>query len=168
MYNSLYFLQKRNLLFVSPLSHIALLGLVISFLCFLPAKSIAQQDVTQRFQQKINKLEQRIERLENLLGTQTSPDYHDYQELQRTRQPAWDVHGSPLPGVHRYQGAMYPLPVITIMPLAEVLNRHSAFGVLMGKHPPFDAPIDDIEDSIDHCAHHIEFTTSTGFRWWDH
>ncbi len=87
MYNLLYSLQQSNPLFVSLLSRIPLLGLVITFPCFLPATSIAQQDVIQRFQQKINELEQRIERLESLLGAQTSSLQEAPLPLNRWQDP---------------------------------------------------------------------------------
>ena len=65
------------------------------------------------------------------------------------------------------QGVMQPLPVATVAPLAEIPVHTRPFGILMGQHAPFDTPVNDIKEGIDHGAH-IEFTVApTRFGWWD-
>ena len=65
------------------------------------------------------------------------------------------------------QGIMEPLPVAAVTPLAEVPIDTWPFGVLMGEHAPFDAPINHIKDRIDHCTHIQRTRVSTWFGWGD-
>jgi hypothetical protein len=37
----------------------------------------------------------------------------------------------------------------------------------MGEHAPFDAPVDDIKNGIDHCSHIQRAVAPTWLRWWD-
>jgi hypothetical protein len=37
----------------------------------------------------------------------------------------------------------------------------------MGEHPPFDAPIDNIKERMDHRPHSEFAVASTRLRWWD-
>ena len=70
------------------------------------------------------------------------------------------------PGLLAYlgaQGIMEPLPVPAVTPLAEVPIDTRPFGVLMGEHAPFDAPVDHIKDRIDHRTHLQRTRVSTRF-----
>ena len=65
------------------------------------------------------------------------------------------------------QGVVEALPVPAVTPLAEIPVHTGPLRILMGEHAPFDAPVDDIKDGIDHRAH-IQFAVaSTRFGWWD-
>jgi hypothetical protein len=65
------------------------------------------------------------------------------------------------------QGVVEPLPVPAVAPWAEIPVHARPFWILMGEHPPFDAPIDNIKERMDHRPH-IEFAVaSTRLRWWD-
>src|SRR5215471_14041506 len=65
------------------------------------------------------------------------------------------------------QGVMHPLPVSAVAPLAEIPVHTGPLRVLMREHAPFDAPIDNIKNSIDHRPY-IEFAVApTRFGWRD-
>src|SRR5262245_8317670 len=51
------------------------------------------------------------------------------------------------------QGIVEALPVAAIPPLAAIPVDTRPLGILMREPPPFDAPIDDIKDRIDHRPH---------------
>ena len=65
------------------------------------------------------------------------------------------------------QRIMEALPVSTVAPLAEIPVHTRPLGILMGEHPPFNAPIDDIKERIDHRAHIQLAVASTGLGWGD-
>src|SRR5215470_2134611 len=65
------------------------------------------------------------------------------------------------------QGVMHPLPVSTVAPLAEMPVHPGPLRILMREHAPFNAPIDDIKNSIDHCPHIELAVAPTRLGWWD-
>ena len=67
----------------------------------------------------------------------------------------------------RAQGVVEALPVPAVPPLAEIPIDTGPFGVLMGEHTPFDAPVDDIKKRIDHRPHIELAVASTRFGWGD-
>ena len=64
-------------------------------------------------------------------------------------------------------GVVDPLPVPAVAPLADIPVDALPLGILMGEHPPFNAPIDDIKERIDHRAHIQLAVASTGLGWGD-
>ena len=65
------------------------------------------------------------------------------------------------------QRVVKPLPVPTIAPLVEIPVHTGPLGILMGEHPPFDAPIDDIKKRIDDRPHIQLAGAPTRFGWRD-
>src|SRR4029450_10361919 len=65
------------------------------------------------------------------------------------------------------QGVVETLPVPAVPPLAEIPVHTGPLRILMGEHPPFDAPINDIEDGIDHRPHIELAGAPTRFGWRD-
>src|SRR5215208_7201376 len=65
------------------------------------------------------------------------------------------------------QGIGETLPVSAIAPLAEIPVHTGPLRILMGEHAPFDAPINDIEDGIDHRPHIELAVAPTRFGWRD-
>src|SRR6267142_312031 len=51
------------------------------------------------------------------------------------------------------QGVVEALPVSAVAPLVEIPVDTRPLRILMGEHPPFDTPIDDIKDRIEHLPH---------------
>src|SRR5215470_13653223 len=60
------------------------------------------------------------------------------------------------------------LPVSAVTPLAKIPVHTGPLGILMREHAPFDAPINDIKDGIDHRPHIERAVAPTRFGWWDH
>ena len=48
------------------------------------------------------------------------------------------------------QSVVEASPVLNVAPLSEIPVYTRPLWILMGEHAPFDAPVDDIEDGIDH------------------
>src|SRR5215208_3404184 len=65
------------------------------------------------------------------------------------------------------QGVMHSLPVPAVAPLAEIPVHTRPLRILMGQHPPFDAPVDDIENGLDHRPHIECAGASPRLGWWD-
>ena len=65
------------------------------------------------------------------------------------------------------QGVVETLPVPAVTPLVEIPVHALPLGIRMGEHTPFDAPIDNIEESIDHRTHIQRAMASTRLGWWD-
>jgi hypothetical protein len=65
------------------------------------------------------------------------------------------------------QGVMSPLPVPAVAPWAAISVYTGPLGILMGKHTPLHAPVDDIENGIDHRPHIACAVASTQLGWWD-
>src|SRR5262245_42250606 len=66
------------------------------------------------------------------------------------------------------EGVVEALPVPAVTPLAEIPVHTGPFRILMREQAPFDAPVDDIKNGIDHRSY-IEFAVaSTRLRWRDH
>jgi len=65
------------------------------------------------------------------------------------------------------QGVVEALPVPAVTPLAEIPIDTGPLWVLMGEHAPFDAPVDNIKQGIDHRPHIELAVASTRFGWWD-
>ena len=65
------------------------------------------------------------------------------------------------------QRVVEPLPVPTIAPLVEIPVHTGPLRILMGEHPPFDAPVDDIKERIDDRPHIQLAGAPTWFGWWD-
>jgi hypothetical protein len=61
------------------------------------------------------------------------------------------------------QGVMEALPVTAITPLAEIPVHTRPLRIVMGQQAPFDAPVDDIKNGIDHRAHIQRAAASTRF-----
>jgi hypothetical protein len=60
----------------------------------------------------------------------------------------------------------WPVPAVT--PLAGSPVSTGPLRILMGEQAPFDAPVDDIQQSLDRRSH-LEFAVATTrLRWWDH
>src|SRR5215510_10148606 len=65
------------------------------------------------------------------------------------------------------QGVVEALPVSAVAPLTEIPVHTGPLWILMGEHAPFDAPVNDIKNGIEHRPH-IQFAVaSTRFGWWD-
>src|SRR6516162_4268877 len=63
----------------------------------------------------------------------------------------------------RAQGVVEALPVPAGTPWAEIPIDTGPLGILMGEHAPFDAPVDDIKNRIDHRPHIERAVASTRF-----
>jgi len=65
------------------------------------------------------------------------------------------------------EGVVEASPGPAVTPWAEIPVHPGPFRLLMGGHAPFDAPVDDIKNNLDHCSH-IEFAVATTrLRGWD-
>src|SRR5262245_51097599 len=64
-------------------------------------------------------------------------------------------------------GIMETLPGPAVAPLTEIPIDTGPLRILMGEHAPFDAPIDDIKNGIDHRAHIQRAVAPTRLGWWD-
>jgi hypothetical protein len=65
------------------------------------------------------------------------------------------------------QRVVETLPVSAVTPLAKIPVHTGPLGILMREHAPFDAPVNDIKDGIDHRPH-IELAVAPArFGWWD-
>ena len=65
------------------------------------------------------------------------------------------------------QGVVEALPGTAIAPLAEIPVHTGPLRILMRKHPPFDAPVDDIKNGIDHRPHIQLAVAPTRLGRWD-
>ncbi len=65
------------------------------------------------------------------------------------------------------QGVVEALPGTGIAPLAEIPVHTGPLRILMREHPPFDAPVDDIKNGIDHRPHIQLAVAPTRLGWWD-
>src|SRR5215471_3391400 len=65
------------------------------------------------------------------------------------------------------QGVVEALPVPAVTPLAEIPIDTGPLWILMEEHAPFDAPVDDIKNRIDHLPHIELAVPSTRFGSWD-
>jgi len=59
------------------------------------------------------------------------------------------------------------LPVPAVMPLTKIPVHTGPLWLLMGEHAPFDAPVDDRKNGLDHRVHIPLAVTPTRLRWWD-
>src|SRR5262245_43438322 len=66
------------------------------------------------------------------------------------------------------QGIMEPLPVPAGAPLTAIPVHPGPLRILMGEHPPLNAPIDDIKNGMDHLAHIECAVTPTWLGRWNH
>ena len=65
------------------------------------------------------------------------------------------------------QGIVEPLPVPAVTPWAAIPIDTGPLRIFMGEQPPFDAPIDDIKERIDHRAHIELAMAPTRLGWRD-
>jgi len=65
------------------------------------------------------------------------------------------------------QGVVETLPVAAVTPLAAIPVHTGPLRRLMEQHPPFHAPVDNIQDRIDHRSHIQGAVASTWLGWWD-
>jgi len=65
------------------------------------------------------------------------------------------------------QGVVEALPVPTVTPVADILVHTGPLRILMGEHAPFDAPVNDIKNGIDHRPHIQLAGAPTRLGWWD-
>ena len=59
------------------------------------------------------------------------------------------------------------LPVSAVTPLTKIPVHTGPLGILMREHAPFDAPVNDIKDGIDHRPHIERAVAPTRFGWGD-
>src|SRR5262249_40356560 len=65
------------------------------------------------------------------------------------------------------QGVVEPLPGAAVAPLAEIPIHPGPLRILMREHAPFDAPVDNIKERVDHRSHIQCAVASTWLGWWN-
>jgi len=65
------------------------------------------------------------------------------------------------------EGIVEALPGLAVAPLAEIPVHTGPLWILMGEHPPFDAPVNDIKNGIDHRPHIQRAVAPTWLGWRD-
>src|SRR5262249_2413992 len=65
-------------------------------------------------------------------------------------------------------GGVAALPVAAGTPWAEVPRDTGPLGILLGKHPPCDAPVHTRKNGIAHRPHSQLAVAPTRLGWWDH
>jgi hypothetical protein len=66
------------------------------------------------------------------------------------------------------QGVVEALPVPAGAPWTDIPVHTGPFGLCMGEHPPCDAPVNDIQQGIEHRPHIELAGAPTRLGWWDH